>query len=91
MLGVFLNGEEIARPTTTRRARSYDDSFLLLFNARHEDVDVHAAQRALRQALGAASCDTADPEAEPGAPRSHARGDGAVRVALDARCCAARR
>jgi glycogen operon protein len=35
---MFLNGEEIAAPDS-RGGRVTDDSFLLLFNAHHEDVE----------------------------------------------------
>jgi glycogen operon protein len=38
LLGMFLNGEEIATPDPQGR-RIVDDSFVLLFNANHEDHD----------------------------------------------------
>jgi isoamylase len=38
VVGMFLNGEEIAAPDE-RGNRVVDDSFLLLFNGGHEDVD----------------------------------------------------
>jgi glycogen operon protein len=38
VLGMFLNGEEIATPDPQGK-RIVDDSFLLLFNANHEDRD----------------------------------------------------
>jgi isoamylase len=38
MLGMFLNGEEIAA-TDPHGGRVVDDSFVLLFNAHHEDVE----------------------------------------------------
>jgi glycogen operon protein len=38
LLGMFLNGEEIAAPDAHGR-RIVDDSFLLLFNANHEDQE----------------------------------------------------
>jgi isoamylase len=38
VVGMFLNGEEIAAPDERGR-RVIDDSFLLLFNGSHEDVD----------------------------------------------------
>jgi isoamylase len=38
VVGMFLNGEEIAAPDE-RGQRVIDDSFLLLFNGSHEDVD----------------------------------------------------
>ena len=37
-LGMFLNGEEITTPDE-RGQRMVDDSFVLLFNAGHEDVE----------------------------------------------------
>jgi isoamylase len=38
ILGMFLNGEEI-QASDPRGGRIVDDSFVLLFNARHEDVE----------------------------------------------------
>ena len=38
VVGMFLNGEEIAAPDE-HGERVLDDSFMLLFNAGHEDVD----------------------------------------------------
>ena len=38
LLGMFLNGEEIATPDDRGR-RIVDDSFVLLFNAHHEDAE----------------------------------------------------
>jgi glycogen operon protein len=38
LLGMFLNGEEITTPDTRGR-RVVDDSFVLLFNAGHEDAE----------------------------------------------------
>ncbi|TMM00263.1 MAG: glycogen debranching protein GlgX [Actinobacteria bacterium] len=40
VLGVFLNGDEL-REVTPDGVPVIDDSFLLLFNAGHEDVDFH--------------------------------------------------
>jgi glycogen operon protein len=40
VLGVFLNGDEL-REVTPDGAPVIDDSFLLLFNAGHEDVEFH--------------------------------------------------
>ena len=48
-VGMFLNGEEIADARTRTASAIVDDSFLLLFNAHHEDVHVHAAAPALRR------------------------------------------
>ncbi len=55
-LGVFLNGAEL-RERTPHGEPVVDDSFLLLFNAHHEPVDVHAADAALRLALAARALD----------------------------------
>ena len=55
-LGVFLNGQEIPERTTEGRPIG-DDSFLLLFNAHYEPVDVPAAGAALRAPLGARALD----------------------------------
>ena len=38
VVGMFLNGEEIAAPDE-HGARVVDDSFLLLFNGSHEDIE----------------------------------------------------
>ena len=38
MVAVFLNGDAIPEPDQ-RGARVVDDSFLLMFNAHHEEVD----------------------------------------------------
>ena len=45
--------------------RIVDDSFLLLFNAHHEDVDVHAADPRASASTGRSSCAPTDPDAEP--------------------------
>src|SRR3546814_20801140 len=37
-IGLFLNGDSITDPDT-RGQRIVDDSFLLLFNAHHEEID----------------------------------------------------
>ena len=58
---MFLNGEEIAAPDA-RGERIVDDSFLLLFNAHHEDVEFTLPTRALRRRAGRSSCRTADPD-----------------------------
>ena len=61
-LGVFLNGEEIADARRARASRSLDDSFLLLFNAHHEDVEFTLPAAALRRALGARAAHDASRE-----------------------------
>ena len=70
--GMFLNGEEIADADAARASAIVDDSFLLLFNAHHEDVDVHAADRRFGERW-ALELSTAEPEARAGL----ARGRGA--------------
>ena len=60
-LGVFLNGEEIADARRAAASAIVDDSFLLLFNAHHEDVDVHAAGARASAREWALELCTADP------------------------------
>ena len=60
LLGLFLNGEEIATPDA-RGERIIDDSFLLLFNAHHEDVTFTLPAAALRRARGRSSCARTSP------------------------------
>ncbi len=63
-LGVFLNGDEL-REKTRQGAPVVDDSFLLLFNAHHEDVDFQLPS----QSFGAQwelALSTTDPDAQPG-------------------------
>jgi isoamylase len=71
-VGLFLNGEEFPY-LDARGERIEDDSFLLLFNAHHEDVEFK-----LPNARYGASWDlelsSAEPEAEPGAWDVPARG-----------------
>jgi glycogen operon protein len=75
-LGVFLNGDEITE--TTRDGQPIvDDSFLLLFNAHHEDVQM----RLPNQSFGrdwTLELSTLDPELEPGGESHHARATVAV-------------
>jgi glycogen operon protein len=75
VLGVFLNGEAIL-DETPHGERITDDSFLLLFNAWHEDMTFTLPVRR----FGAAwthELTTADPGVPPGdgrfAPRSEVR------------------
>ena len=56
-IGLFLNGDEIPARTPRRASHVIDDSFLLLFNAHHEPVDVPAAAAAVRRALEARALD----------------------------------
>ena len=76
VLGMFLNGEEI-RSRTPRGERIVDDSFLLLFNADHEDClfTLPNLRFGKRWAL---ELSTADPEAVPGSMTAEALGDVAV-------------
>jgi isoamylase len=63
-VGMFLNGLEIAAPGP-RGERVEDDSFLLLFNAHHEDVTFMLPTRRFG-ASWALELSTAYPTAEPG-------------------------
>ena len=49
-VAVFLNGDAIAEPDG-RGERVTDDSFLLLFNGHHEDMDFTVPPRGVRRAL----------------------------------------
>ena len=72
VLGLFLNGAEF--PYRSRRGeRITDDSFLLLFNAHHEDVAFTLPARRYGQTW-ALELSTAEPEAEPGSVKAGARG-----------------
>ena len=64
VLGMFLNGGEIATPGP-RGEDVEDDSFLLLFNAHGEDRAFMLPRRRFG-AQWALELSTADPEAEPG-------------------------
>jgi len=70
-VGMFLNGEEIAKPGP-RGERIVDDSFVLLFNASHEDLEFTLLGRRFgeRWALELA---TDRPELPPGAWEKEAR------------------
>jgi isoamylase len=63
-VGVFLNGEEIDAPGP-RGERLEDDSFLMLFNAHHEDVTFTLPTRRFG-ASWELVLTTADPATEPG-------------------------
>ncbi|MGA7689457.1 MAG: glycogen debranching protein GlgX [Jiangellales bacterium] len=65
-LAAFLNGEAIPHPGP-RGEQIVDDSFLLLFHAGHEDIDVTVPQAWLGEAW-AFVLDTADPDAADRAP-----------------------
>jgi isoamylase len=62
-VGMFLNGEEIASPDT-KGERILDESFLLLFNAHHEDVTFALPNRRFGERW-ALVLDTTEPGAEP--------------------------
>jgi glycogen operon protein len=76
VLGVFLNGQEIA-DRTPRGEHIEDDSFLLLFNAGHEDVDFTLPARRFGAEWTHEFC-TFDQSIEPGSDRFSARGGVAV-------------
>jgi isoamylase len=73
VLGVFLNGQEIA-DRTPRGEPIEDDSFLLLFNAHHEDMTFTLPARRFG-AEWVDELDTFDPALEPGAQRWPSRGE----------------
>ena len=62
VVGVFLNGEEIASPDSRGR-QVLDESFLLLFNAHHEDHAFTLPEGAFGKAWTVVF-DTADDDAE---------------------------
>ena len=62
-VGMFLNGEEIASPDE-KGQRVLDESFLLLFNAHHEDVTFTLPNRRFGERW-ALVLSTTDPDAEP--------------------------
>ena len=63
-VGMFLNGQEIAAPGP-RGERVEDDSFLMLFNAHHEDVTFTLPTRRFGSSWELVLT-TADPATEPG-------------------------
>src|SRR6476619_6808579 len=71
-VGLFLNGEEFPY-LGARGERIEDDSFLLLFNAHHEDVEFRLPNARYGASWGL-ELSTAEPEAEPGAWSAPARG-----------------
>jgi glycogen operon protein len=71
VLGMFLNGEEIPNPGP-RGEDVEDDSFLLLFNAHHEDRTFMLPRRRFG-ARWTLELSTADPEAQPGSATYGAR------------------
>jgi glycogen operon protein len=77
VLGVFLNGQEIA-DRSPRGEPIEDDSFLLLFNAHHEDVTFTIPARRFGAEWTQELC-TFEPGANADAIRSPARGEVLVR------------
>jgi isoamylase len=69
VLGAFLNGAEL-RERRRDGEPKYDDSFLVFFNAHHEDVTFQLPSRAFGRRW-TLELSTAEPALEPGA-RSHA-------------------
>src|SRR5215218_368901 len=76
VLGVFLNGQEIA-DRTPRGEHIEDDSFLLMFNAGHEDVTFAIPTRRFGAEWTQELC-TFEQSIEPGSDRFSARGGVAV-------------
>ncbi|HMS60738.1 MAG TPA: glycogen debranching protein GlgX [Solirubrobacteraceae bacterium] len=71
VIGVFLNGQEIA-DRTDRGERIVDDSFLLIFNGHHRHVEFHLPSRRYGSAWTHELC-THDPEIRAGTGRLEAR------------------
>jgi isoamylase len=78
VLGVFLNGQEIA-DRTPQGEPIEDDSFLLLFNAHYEDMTFTLPARRFGGEWVHALC-TSEPQLEPGAQRWPSRGQVAVQA-----------
>jgi isoamylase len=76
VLGMFLNGQEI-RSRTARGERIVDNSFLLLFNAHHEDCQFTLPNRRFGKTWSL-ELSTADPDATPGSTCAGALGSVAV-------------
>jgi isoamylase len=73
VVGMFLNGSEIVSPGP-RGERIEDDSFLLFFNAHHEDVVFTLPTKRFGW-LWALELTTADPDAQPGSVEYDARSE----------------
>jgi len=78
VLGVFLNGQEIA-DRTPHGEPIEDDSFLLLFNAHYEDMTFILPARRFGGEWVHELC-TFEPQLEPGSQRWPSRGEVAVRA-----------
>jgi glycogen operon protein len=76
VLGVFVNGQEITEPGP-RGEHVADDSFVLLFNAYHEDVEFMLPRRRFG-AQWTLELSTAQPEAQPGSISYGARTEVSV-------------
>jgi glycogen operon protein len=70
VVGMFLNGEEIAAPDE-QGERVVDDSFLLLFNGSHDDVEFKLPPTRFGQRW-TVELRTDDPDAEPGSVQASA-------------------
>jgi isoamylase len=70
-LGVFLNGDELTETTTDGR-EIVDDSFLLLFNAHFEDIDLRLPNQSFGREW-TLELSTADPDLAPSSERFPAR------------------
>src|ERR1700755_3580217 len=77
VLGVFLNGQEIA-DRTQRGEQIEDDSILLVFNAHHEDVTFTIPTRRFGAEWTHEFC-TYDPSVDPDSDLFSARGELCVR------------
>jgi len=73
ILGMFLNGEEIATPGP-HGERISDDSFLVLFNASHEDVEFRVPNRRFGKTW-TVEIDTSQPDVRPVECTVRARGE----------------
>jgi glycogen operon protein len=73
VLGMFLNGEEIAAPDEQGRP-VVDDSFVVLFNGGHDDVEFTLPNRRFGERWEL-ELDTAEPDVEPGGMMVEALGD----------------
>jgi glycogen operon protein len=78
VLGVFLNGQEIA-DRTPQGEMIEDDSFLVLFNVHHEDMTFTLPARRFGAEWVHEIC-TFEPQLQAGAQRSPSRGQVVVRA-----------
>jgi glycogen operon protein len=73
VIGMFLNGEEIVTPDA-RGNQVLDESFVVLFNAHHDDCTFTLPNRSFGERWSLVF-DTADPGAQPGSREVEARGE----------------